>query len=458
VVVLMDSAPYHLFSFRGEFFLIDIERSFLYSISSSAHHEIAKAQLIGNNESFGLLERLGARIEWRHIRKKIRCLSEQEIQRTRRKIQSFPRGLAGLWLGISHQCNLACDYCFASNPAYLGTNKLMPVEIAVKAVDYLNEHSGDNDQLSIIFFGGEPLLNLPAVKAVVAHCRRKENVLGKRFTFSMTTNGTLLSKEVFEELQGFGIFPMVSMDGTPELHNRHRRTKTGMPTWDIIVRNLERIPNFGDCLSVRATCADDDLDLVESLKSLQNLGFKHIALADLCPNSGLKLNENSEGHLETWKKRFEELVDHTLKTASCIEEIPELGLRDAVVSIKNRHRSYFSCSTGRHHFYVDPVGDFYPCFRLMSPDGSRRVGSLQGSLREDVLRELFEANVLTTSCSSCWARYLCGGPCFGDSFSSHGNLSTPDPTYCFRQKFVLESAAYVLYHLDRICGVRRQNV
>ena len=87
-------------------------------------------------------------------------------------------------------------------------------------------------------------MNLPVIDRVVTYCREKEKTTGKKFNFAMTTNGTLLTPEVFERLQSHGIFPMISMDGTPEIHNRFRPTKSNQPSWDIIVRNLAGIPEF----------------------------------------------------------------------------------------------------------------------------------------------------------------------------------------------------------------------
>jgi len=185
---------------------------------------------------------------------------------------------------------------------------------------------------------------------------------------------------------------------------------------------------------------------VENLKSLQKLGFKDIILADLCPNSGLRRSADSEQDIGLREERYFELVAHVLQSASCIEEIPEMTLRDCLKDLKYGARRYFCCDTGRHLLYLDPDEDFYPCFRLMTPDTSQRVGSLDLPPRPESLAIFYETNVMTTQCFACWARYLCGGPCFGNAFVSHGDFSTPDPGYCRHQKLLLYCAAYLLDH------------
>ena len=100
-------------------------------------------------------------------------------------------GLKALCLHVAHDCNLACEYCFASKGSYNVDKKLMPEEIAFKAVDFLVENSGNRENIEIDFFGGEPLLNFAVVKKTVDYARKIEARTGKKFYFTITTNGTL---------------------------------------------------------------------------------------------------------------------------------------------------------------------------------------------------------------------------------------------------------------------------
>ena len=47
--------------------------------------------------------------------------------------------LKSMCLNISHDCNLACEYCFASKGGFGGERCLMSEEIARKAIDFLIE-------------------------------------------------------------------------------------------------------------------------------------------------------------------------------------------------------------------------------------------------------------------------------------------------------------------------------
>lgn len=444
-----NTSAYHAFKFKDKHFLLDIERSFLYSLTPAAYREIKPAAAGRAEVNPSFFQKLGAKIEWSSLKRRLKPLSEEFRQNEIQRYENMRTDLMGIWLGIAHVCNLACEYCFANEPAYLGKNKLMTRETALKGVDYLLDHCGGNNELSITFFGGEPLLNIPVIDAVVDYCREVEKTSEKRFAFSMTTNGTLLTRDVFEKLSSYGIHPMISLDGTPEIHNKFRPTRKGEPSWDMIVKNLHSIPDFGKYLFARATTVEDDTDLVGNLKCMQDVGFHWIRLAGLCPNSGIEKGAG-EFRFDIWKKRYLELVDHVMKTASKIDEIPEAGLKADVISLRDRHRSHFCCGTGRYYYYLDPDGDLYPCFRLMTPDGREKIGTLDSPIDREKAKSFLQNNVLATQCYSCWARYLCGGPCFGDAFHIAGDYSTPNKEECRRRRFILECAAYLLDYFNNM--------
>ena len=94
-----------------------------------------------------------------------------------------------LCLHIAHDCNLACQYCFAEEGEYHGRRALMTYEVGKKALDFLVANSGNRINLEVDFFGGEPLMNWDVVKQLVAYGRSLEEPHHKKFRFTLTTNG-----------------------------------------------------------------------------------------------------------------------------------------------------------------------------------------------------------------------------------------------------------------------------
>jgi uncharacterized protein len=133
-----------------------------------------------------------------------------------KKYEAQPNSVKSLCLNIAHDCNLMCKYCFADGEGYDDQEKLMPLEVAKKSVDFLIAHSGSRKNLDVDFFGGEPLLNMNVVKKTVEYARSLEKQHNKHFRFTITTNSTLLNEEIMDYLENNMINIVLSIDGRKE--------------------------------------------------------------------------------------------------------------------------------------------------------------------------------------------------------------------------------------------------
>ena len=107
--------------------------------------------------------------------------------------------IKALCLHVSHDCNLRCQYCFASTGDFgTGCRMTMDIETAKKAIDFVVKRSGNRRNIEVDFFGGEPLMAMNTVKATVEYARSVEKEHNKNFRFTITTNGVLLSDENIE--------------------------------------------------------------------------------------------------------------------------------------------------------------------------------------------------------------------------------------------------------------------
>jgi len=113
---------------------------------------------------------------------------------------------------LDFACNLSCPHCFAAALRRPG-RRVMAVEDYARVARQAMRLGAVN----FSFQGGEPLL-FPCLGEVIAACQPRRNVI------SVTTNGTLLSKERVAELRSWGVDILtVSLDsGIAEEHDRFR--------------------------------------------------------------------------------------------------------------------------------------------------------------------------------------------------------------------------------------------
>lgn len=124
-------------------------------------------------------------------------------------------------IAITEQCNLRCNYCCYSGE-YEGNhshNSRTLCEGDIQAIYDFIAKTAKTKPIRISFYGGEPLVNYPLVQyAIQLGQQRWEDDV----TFSVSTNGTLLTEERIDWLVNNGVELAISIDGTQPFHDAHR--------------------------------------------------------------------------------------------------------------------------------------------------------------------------------------------------------------------------------------------
>jgi uncharacterized protein len=165
-----------------------------------------------------------------------------------KKITHTLANLDQLVFEVTDKCNLKCKYC-AYGELYddydRREGKTLSVKKAIRLIDYLAElwnsdmNRSSKKRLTISFYGGEPLLNMPFIESIVHHVGNHIKCSYLHFTFNMTTNALLLHKYMDYLVEhGFGI--MISLDGNRE-NTDYRVDKSGKCAYDRIVGNVEAL-------------------------------------------------------------------------------------------------------------------------------------------------------------------------------------------------------------------------
>lgn len=146
---------------------------------------------------------------------------------------------------VTDACNLRCEYCgygkFYSDYDER-KNQMLSTEKAINFLDYLIDlwessfNTSINQNVYISFYGGEPLMNFSFIESIVNHLQ-KANCKTRSFTFSMTTNATLLSRYMdYLVEQKFNL--LISLDGD-EYNNSYRIDTNRNNSFYRVVKNIE---------------------------------------------------------------------------------------------------------------------------------------------------------------------------------------------------------------------------
>lgn len=141
---------------------------------------------------------------------------------------------------LNLDCNLACRYCFE------GSRKgkhYMSAETGDRLVDFVSEkYIGEGKDIRIDFYGGEPLLSLELIKDISGRLNRVSGYAGVKYSFTLVTNGTLLTRRVVDELLPLGLKgAKITLDGPKENHDIYRPFISGEGSFDVILRNMREV-------------------------------------------------------------------------------------------------------------------------------------------------------------------------------------------------------------------------
>jgi uncharacterized protein len=134
----------------------------------------------------------------------------------------------------TEKCNFRCTYCYEDFA--IGRMKRPVIDGIKRLVDARARELGE---LSLSWFGGEPLLALQVILEISAYCRELSAECGFAFEGGLTTNGYLLTPDVLQSLvENYQNFFQISLDGWGEVHDSTRRRADGRGTFDRIWNNL----------------------------------------------------------------------------------------------------------------------------------------------------------------------------------------------------------------------------
>ncbi len=351
-----------------------------------------------------------------------------------------------LCLHIAHDCNLACQYCFADEGSYNGhPRELMSYEVGKKALDFLIENSGNRVNLEVDFFGGEPLMNFDVVKKLVEYGRSREKEAGKNFRFTLTTNGVLLNDEIIDFCNKEISNVVLSLDGRKEIHDLMRPTRNGKGSYDVIIDKFKNfVEKRGDkSYYVRGTFTRNNLDFTEDFKHMVDLGFKEISIEpvvspDDCPYA------IREEDVEAICKEYDKLALDIIERHKAGKPITFFHYMLDLNGGPCVYKRLSGCGSGTEYLAVTPQGELYPCHQFVGIDGFK-LGDVYNGIEKTLLVEEFKlCNVYAKDkCKDCFARFYCSGGCAANAYQFHGSILDAYDIGCKLQQKRVECAIMI---------------
>ncbi len=332
-----------------------------------------------------------------------------------RGIRKFKTNELILTIVPTMDCNFRCQYCYqdvSGNPKDRNPDR-MSLKIQDRIVKAVEKRGNMINDLSVKWYGGEPLLSLDIIESLSENFIR----LSKKFNFSyhsnMSTNGFLLTKGVIEKLLLYNVKKyQISFDGLPEIHNQRRIHKDGIPTFDRIYTNLKIFKEFRENfnVSIRVHFDKNNHDGLDRLIEMFGREFSNDKRFKVYfrPYHSIKRTILKKCGFET---------PHTNGASEITRELSKKAVNKNL-NIQhpiNIEPKFFYCTSELYHYFmINYNGDLFMCTNTL--DKELKIGEVTNSGDFKIFQEkrtpwLARDPLEEEKCRKCNLLPLCAGGC-----------------------------------------------
>ncbi len=334
--------------------------------------------------------------------------------------------ISSMELILTENCNLSCHYCFVRGKR----KRKMSLDIAKTAINFLLFYSENVKDLNITIFGGEPLLETGSIYKILDYCSiLEEKVPAKKFSFSVTTNGTLITEELLKNINGRFLL-LLSIDGDEKTHNKFRVYKNDKGSFNNVFPKIRLLKKYQGWVGVRMTVHPEMVDsLSGNVEFLYNNGVNQFIIGTCY---GPKWNKKA-------LRRYEEEL---LKVSDFYSQEISNGAPIRITYFEKSENKndclngIWGCRAGRNSVTVDQNGDIYPCSKFVGLESFEceefRLGNIFEGITNFQMREkLFKmTNKDFIQCVHCAEIDSCVGGCPAENYNQNRSIYIPCKDQC----------------------------
>jgi uncharacterized protein len=316
-------------------------------------------------------------------------------------------------------CNLRCMYCFPEHMWEREGHKGVITDENFRGIVEKTLSTTSAETVNVRFAGGEPLLpGLAWFEKACAMAREIGERHGKRVSFSLQTNATMVTPELARFLAENAVHVGVSLDGPPELNDAMRGdTDRVLAGFRLLTEAYGRQP--GIIVTTTNCNAGHMPEVFDYLESLGVTGFRANQMG-----ATASWNTHAAPRAEEWAAARRDILTQNAARGGRIMEFNVVqGVRKFVRSVLEGSSPFTAtgstccdirCAAGRGLMYFDQKGNGYGCPRAnVTPEA--RIGNFMDAdfdeRWDEAIIRLDEAMIAPDECRACPAQFVCDYGC-----------------------------------------------
>lgn len=329
---------------------------------------------------------------------------------------SQSRAVLGVVCVLTYACNLRCPYCFeegVQRRVRLGPDRAARV---IAAIQDCCERDG-TQHLSLMLFGGEPLLEAATGTRLLSSLSDWCGRTKRQFTGSMSTNGTLITRARMAPLAPFLRVVQVTLDGPREIHDKTRIGPRAPATYDRILDGIDVLLSLQIRVHLRIQVSAQNAHRIGELLS-------DISARGLLQQPNVRISLNT---VQDFSCRSCGYADGYVAPGSELEAAV-LGTMPALLPKLPPARQILPCLMSGNHLCIDADGALYKCIVEVG-QSDRSVGVVDAAGRfafNARYHEFMSRDPLHFEpCRACAYLPLCGGGCPAAARTATGSWLNP---------------------------------
>jgi len=359
---------------------------------------------------------------------------------------------------LTLRCTNNCSYCQVAAEGEDAKDFDMNVATAKRIVDIIFESPGKI--LKIEFQGGEPTLNWDTLTKTVDYANRVAKKKNKIVEFVVCTNLVKIKDEHLSFYKKNRIDISTSLDGACYVHDKHRVLKSGIGTYNVFMKNLEKTRSAlgRDAVNALMTTTRDNLhDLTGVIDEYINNGFTGIFLRSLNPYGFADDNMRDIGYtpsefVEKYEEALNYIIEYNIKTGKVfVEYFASILLARILTPFSTGFVDLQSPSgAGISGVIYDHNGNVFPSdeARMLARMGDKRflLGNVSNNSYEeifgnDILREITSKSCVETMpyCATCAYQAYCGSDPVRNYLTTKDIVGKrPDNSFCSKNMLIFD--------------------
>lgn len=297
---------------------------------------------------------------------------------------------------LTRACNLKCKYCGED-----ASFETPPIDIAYPLNNLRNFLQRDESDVTIQFYGGEPLIRIPLMEKIIDSMDFVKH-------WSVQTNAIKLHKIKPRYLARISTI-LASIDGRKEVTDENR----GKGVYDKVLENCitARKNGFNGDLVARMAISEvaDIYEDVMHLATINKPRFNHIHWqidSQWDDDPKIRWKDFNKWVDDSYNPGISKLVKWWLERMKNGEFIGLVPFIPVMNSILFNSPSILRCGAGIDSFAINPNGSISVC-----PISPEFRFSIVGDIWNSSPNEIRNSFVVTDPCPSCDIIQLCGGRC-----------------------------------------------